>query len=1193
MLKTAFCGGPVFLRAYHITRLVFTDAEKARRHRTNWKLIVRAMKLMIVFLTACLSVYASGRSQTVTISGTNIPLQQVFAEVKKQTGYFFAYPEKVLSVSRPVNIRAEKMSLARFLELLFKEQPLKYSIESKTISVSLKAAASGLEKEQLIENPPISIKGRVLNEKGEPVEGVTVKVKGIQKTAFTDKNGEFVLAGVDQHAVLVFTHVTMETLELKVNGRTELSASLKTKVNAMDQVTVIVNTGYQKLPKERATGSFDHLDNQELNRQVSTGIISRLEAIANGYTVDRISAAGGRPTIRGLSSIFGPKEPLIILDNFPYEGDLNNINPNDVEDITILKDAAAASIWGTRAGNGVIVITTKKAKLNQPLKIELNTNVTFGTKPDLFYIKQIASSDFIDAELFLFSKEYRFGDTSSSSRSPFSPVYEMLFKRRNGLISAADSAAQIDALRRTDIRDDFEKYVYRRAFNQQHAFNISGGADRYSWMFSTGYDRNIDHLDATYNRLNLRFLNTYKPVRNMTIQAGIYYTQTNTESGKPEYGSITNTNSGFAPYTQLADENGNPLSIVKDYRTSYLDTAGAGKLLNWKYVPLEDYKHSTIGVKSSSVLLNVGLGYQLLTGLNVDVQYQHERQTGNQSALYDESSYFARNFVNRYTQINGNTITYPVPRGGILDLSQSSLQSSNVRGQLNYNRKWTKHAVTAILGSELREVISSISRYRYFGYNNNNNVYGVVDFTRTYQEYVSKNSSFIQRNDGLSDKANRFVSLFGNAAYTFLDRYTFSISARKDGSNLFGASTNDKWKPLSSYGLSWDISKEAFYNITWLPFLKLRTTYGTSGNADPSKVGLTTIFYIDPNPFLQTPMSTINNFYNPELKWESVRMTNIALDFSAFKNRVSGSIDYYMKNARDLFGNTPVDYTAIGNSQIMKNVASVFIRGLDADLYTKNIDGQFKWSTRWNFSMNKDKVTKYYQTTVLGSNFITSSLGIAGVEGKPVYSIFSYRWAGLDPLSGDPQGYLNKQVSKNYNSLVNDSLANLIFSGPALPRVFGSISNTFSWKGLSLTAAILYKFNYYFRRPGINYNSMYITWVGHAEFADRWQKPGDEKITNVPSMNYPGSSVRDAFYAGSEVMVEKGDHIRLQFITLDYDLGRLVSHLKAFRSMQVYFNASNLGVIWRANNHKLDPEYFTRYAMPPAKTFAVGVRAGL
>ncbi|WP_205512399.1 SusC/RagA family TonB-linked outer membrane protein [Longitalea arenae] len=1151
----------------------------------------------LIILVSCLQVTANGLAQEkITLSVNNASLEQVLKSIRTQTGYIFIYETETVK-DKKVTLHVSNASLKETLDKCFQHLAISYVIAGKNVVINAKnkTTATVTEGDGNSRPPFIDVRGTVVNEKKEPVAGVTVTVKGTQKNTLTDSQGEFSLSTVENNAVLVFTHISMETFEISVSGKTELAISLKTKIRELSDVTVTVNTGYQQLPKERATGSFDVIDNKTFNQQVSTNILGRLEAISNGLTVDRVTNPSGRLMVRGLSTILGPKDPLIIVDNFPYEGDINNINPNDVENITVLKDAAASSIWGSRAGNGVIVITTKKSKLNQRLSIEFNSNLTVTDQPDLSYIKQISSADFIDAELFLFQNRYRFSDTSGVSRPLFSPVYEILFQRRRGTISAADSATQIDALRNIDIRNDFDRYLYRKAVNQQYSINMKGGSNNYSWFLSSGFDHNIDQLNAKYDRINLRFQNMFSPVKGLQIQAGIYYTQTDSKNGRPGYGNITSLNTGFIPpYTQLADEYGTPLRIYKDYRTPYIDTAGAGKLLDWTYTPLDDYRHNIITSKGSDALINLSANYEIIPGLSALVQYQYEKQQINSRNLYDEYSYTARNMVNRYSQIDASgKVTYIVPKGGILDLSSSVLQSSNVRAQLNYTKNWNKHAFAGILGAELRELNTTESRNRLYGYNDNTLTFGMVDYTRTYPEYISKNSSFIQQNDGLLDKTNRFVSVFSNIAYTYLSKYTISASVRRDGSNLYGANINDKWKPLWSVGGSWDLSRESFYKSKLLPYLKARVTYGFSGNADPSKVALTTIQYLFNSQFTLTPVSTINNFDNPELKWETVRMTNMGLDFGTLNNRVSGSLDYYMKKGTDLFAFTPVDYTSVSVPQLVRNVAEISGKGFDLKINSKNIDGVFKWASTLNLSYYSDKVNKYYQSSYLGKNFITSDLRVSAVEGNSVYSIYSYRWAGLDSLTGDPRGYLNKQVSKDYNKLVNDSLQNLVHHGPALPRVFGSLINTFSWKQLSLSVALMYKFNYYFRKPTINYNQLYSSWVGHADISNRWRSPGDEQFTNVPSMIYPGSTSRDEFYAGSEANVVKGDHIRLQYITLNYFLDNLSKKQGIFKGLQVYLNVNNLGVIWRANKLNIDPEYYSQYAMPPAKSFSVGVRTNL
>ena len=292
----------------------------------------------------------------------------------------------------------------------------------------------------------IKIKGKIINEINEPVAGAIITVKRAGKSyenstpqpVLSDNNGEFSLTGLFYTDTLIITAEGYETLHeiFSENDRGYLLIELKRKLNAMEEV--VINTGFQTIPRERATGSFSTVSKKLLDQQISTDILSRLEAVANSISIDN-KTLSGCIMVRGLSTIKGPKAPLIILDNFPYEGDLTNINPNDVENITILKDAAAASIWGAKAGNGVIVITTRKARLHQKFSMELTTNYTILGQPVLYYQPQMCSSEFIDLEKFLFSQRYRFYDTAASAKPHFSPVYEILFKQRRGLLSSTET----------------------------------------------------------------------------------------------------------------------------------------------------------------------------------------------------------------------------------------------------------------------------------------------------------------------------------------------------------------------------------------------------------------------------------------------------------------------------------------------------------------------------------------------------------------------------------------------------------------------------------------------------------------------------------------------------------------------------------------------------------------------------------
>lgn len=1040
------------------------------------------------------------------------------------------------------------------------------------------------------------VRGRVLSaENGRSLAGATIKVKGRSPGVAADSSGRFFLVLIAGERTLKASYLGYQTKEVQVkdNPEAEMLIYLEPVITAMGEV--IVSTGYQDIPAERSTGSFNLIDQKTFNQQVSTGVLSRLEAVANSLTVDRTTNASGRLMIRGLSTIRGSKEPLIVLDNFPYDGDINNINPNDVQSITILKDAAASSVWGARAGNGVIVITTKKGRYNQPLQIDFNSSISVNQKPDLSYIPQISSTDYIDVEQMLYSRGFYNSQINARTKPALSPVIELLIQKTAGTLSATEADARINALRQIDVRDDFNKYLYRQGVKQQYSVLAKGGSENSAWNLSAGLDKNVDVLDAGFDRINLHFRQNITPVKNLRMMTGIYYTLNKGTVGRPGYGSVSSTSGSLYPYAQFADEAGNALPIIKDYRQTYLNQAGNGQLLDWKYYPLEDYKNVMNSTSGQDVLANADIEYKFLKGFSAGIKYQYERQTSEGMNQQGSDSYNARNLINLYTQVNPATgqVTYAIPKGGILDLSNGLLQSHNLRSQLTYNSSWNNHTLSALAGGELRQANSTKNSNRMYGYNDDILTTGSVDFVTRFPTFITGSGSLIPNSSGLSNTLNRFVSAFANAAYIYKDKLTISGSARSDASNLFGVNTNNKWQPLWSAGAAWELSREPFFKIPYISYLKLRATYGISGNTDPSMTGVTTIRYSTVSPFTLSPYAQVDRYANPELSWEKVSILNVAVDFRTKNNRISGSIEYFKKKATDLFGTSPIDYTTgIGNT-IIKNVASMAGNGADLQLTTLNLVKTFKWSSDLNLSLYKDKVTDYYLSSMQGSNFVSSYAqpNIAGITGKPVYSIFSYKGAGLDPATGNPQGFLNGQISNNYTSITGNAttIDDLIYNGPALPTLFGSAGNTFSWNNLSLTARITYKFGYFFRRESIYYTSLF-SGSGHSDYSLRWQKPGDEANTSVPSMVYPSPANRDAFYNGSEIMVEKGDHIRLQYITASYDLHKESFRRLPFNMLQIYTNASELGVLWTANKKGIDPEYRRFSNLVPSKTISFGLR---
>lgn len=1032
-----------------------------------------------------------------------------------------------------------------------------------------------------------------------PIAKINVTVQNTEQSANTDQQGKFSIEIPSSNAVLKISGVGYEQLNYNVIYPVSETVIIKIIPKTIEIEEITLSTGYQKIAKERATGSFSKVGSEALNKQITTNILDKLPALANGVVFENGTSDTPQLMVRGLSTMRGPRSPLIILDDFPYEGNINNINPNTIESVTILKDAAASSIWGARAANGVIVLTTKKAMKNQALSLEFTANTGFSSKPDLGYIKQMSSSDFIDVEKELFNQGFYNSDIASPLHPVITPVVDILDKEKNGIISTAQAQSLLENLKQKDVRDQYSRYMYQNAQNMQYALNLSGSQPKISWIAGVGYDDNSGTGAQKFQRLNLRLNNTWKPFEKLEISAGILYNSIREKSGKLGYGDVRMSGNWQIPYLQFADNDGNPLTVFNGINQNYKDGLANSGLLDWNYVPLNDWKHAYTQSTNNEMILNGSVLYEIIKGLQVDVKYQYQQANGSSQNSFDENSYYARNYINSFAQIDtAGNVKFIVPKGGILDNLNSTAKTNNIRAQLNVNNAWQRHSISAIAGAEARSSSMGYEQNRYYGYNDHTKSSVPVNYTQQFPLLVSGANDFIQNGHSMREKNVRFVSLFANAAYTFDKKYTVSGSIRRDASNLFGLKTNDQWNPFWSAGLAWKVSDEKFYPIKWLPNLKIRGSYGFNGNIDPSMVAVTTILYdTTPSIYTGTGMARIDNFYNPNLRWETTRTINGAIDFATQNNRVSGSLEFYAKKGTNLFGTAPLDYTT-GITTLLWNAAGMKGKGMDIELKSRNIISKtWNWNSIINFSTYKDEVTEYFLPNTFASNYVSVSgvsSPISGVIGSPVFSVYAYKWAGLDPLTGEAQGYLDGVVSKDYTAITGSDkgIEDLQFFGSAIPTKWGSFINSFSYKNLGMDIGITYKMGYWFRRQSINYTDLMVSRLGHSDFASRWQKPGDELTTDVPSFNYTSDSARDAFYNGSSVLVEKGDHVRLQYINLSYNFNVENWKNKIFKSLQMYGAVNNLGIIWKANKKGIDPDYSWGYnTLKPVQYYTIGLQA--
>lgn len=1031
------------------------------------------------------------------------------------------------------------------------------------------------------------IRGKILSSKDSiPLIGAVIEIKGTDTRTVSDNKGEFLLAADIQNPTLIITYLGYTSGVFELEEIFEEIVAFPLEEEEMSLLAVeVVSTGYQKLPKERATGSFVQVDQELLNRRVSTNILDRLEDVTPGLIFNRGAGSSGDPiSIRGRNTIFAETNPLIIIDNFPYDGPLENINPNDVESITVLRDAAAASIWGARAGNGVIVITTKSGSFNQPLQVSLNANVNVIEQRDLFYNPLMDMGEFVSVEQLLFERGLYSGRINQVSRPPLSPGVEAMIAYSEGAIGEEERDRFLDQYRSQDARRDLMDHFYRKTVNRQYSVNLNGGTASNRYSFSVGYDTNLnDIVGNSDSRVTISGQHTWKFLKDkLEISAGLYLV-----NGERTTATSVPT---LYPYERVVDVQGNPLPVIRDYSQRYINSTLGMGFLDWEYRPVEEIGLQDQRIAQNDYRVNTSIDYNFTKNLKLNVLYQYWQNHNENRNHQPLESYETRNQINRFMQVGPDgSLTPAIPIGGILSLANTSSRSHSIRSQFNYQIDWgNDHQFNALAGLELKDLQLESNNIRYFGYDDQFGLSQPMDFLTRYRVQPNNALSSIPNGVNHGGIVDRFYSSFANAGYTYKNRYLLSGSIRRDASNIFGVETNQRGVPLWSSGIGWIISQEPFYQSGFIPYLKLRTTYGYNGNVDKTLSAYTTASYFISGMFHLVPgirIAQIVNPPNPELRWERIGIWNLGIDFELINRILSGSIELYKKQGTDLIGDSPV-HPSSGVTLFRGNFASTETKGIDVNFHSVLVERDVKWTVDLLYSKVRERVTDY-EVESPTINYVTSTF-TSPLEGNPLFSIYSYGWAGLDPDTGDPLGFVNGEASSNYRQIMNEtSPSDLVFHGSLRPTSFGALRNSFQWRGVNLSVNISYRLGYYYRRESVNYFDLLNGRITHSDYHLRWQQPGDELFTQVPSMPSASDTDRNTFYSFSETLVEKGDHIRLQDIRIGYGLNRGKFRRLPFQSAEIYTYVNNLGILWKASDDPLDPDFRT---MRPLTSVAIGAR---
>jgi TonB-linked SusC/RagA family outer membrane protein len=1041
------------------------------------------------------------------------------------------------------------------------------------------------------------VEGIVTEENGEPLIGVSVVVKNTTRGVSTDFDGKFEIdASIGD--VLVFSYLGYSETEIEIDDRTSYEV-IMTSSNFELAGVELVSTGYQKISKERATGSIATIDNNILERKIDQNIISKIIGEAPGVQFDPFIQEKNNIglVIRGRSSINATTEPLVVVDGFAIPGGFSTINPNDVETITILKDAAATSIWGIRAANGVIVITTKSGSKNKKLDINVSINSAVTLKQDIFASPFADPSAQVDyqLELFQFDQFSQQRDLFDGTINEFSlfqnnAVQETLLRLNRGDIDIATADARINALRNNDGREEFSRLFLRQRLWNQYNLSISNGGERHRFNTSLVYNRNtgpvvkdesdqfILNINASYDltdKLKLRFISNLTHTKN---ENGI---------GTDAVDYLNN----YPIFERIVDDNGNYLPMVGGVNIESSELAQRnGYPYPWTFNLKQESDNVDDTSVSTDLRLQTGLNYEIATGLTVDLSYQYLYNSFHGRQLFNENTYFTRNTVNRFAQLDGDgqVTDLPVPIGSILNTSARSSTDNTFRAQANYSVSFGNglHSIDAIAGYEARTQITEFNRDRKYGYNDQSLIFTQPNLNTLYEDAIFGGQRLINDGESVVFNENRFISSYANAAYNYDNRYTISGSIRLDDTNLFGASEEFRNTPLYSAGFKWNITNESFFNLQFIDNLNLRGTYGVGGNVDRN----TSPFLVarqgrDAGSFLNNYL-TISNPPNPTLRLEKTKTLNLGLDFSMANNRIYGSLEYYDRQSEDLLARRNISPT-LGLSSSFLNVAELYNRGVDLDLGLRIVQTRdFSFDMRILYSQNENKVTSIDESNPGEIFLFTQYDANAFVVGEPVDAFFSFRYAGLD-RNGNPSFFNeNNEVVEVGGDI--GAIEALKREGSRSPNRTGSLVNTFTYKNVSLRMLTNYSGGNRFRFER-NYDPRFFRTNVFSDWVSRWQQPGDELLTDVPRTTSPNETGTPLYLYldESDRNTDDASTIRLQQINLSYRFPDSLTEKLAMRGLTMSLQADNLKV-WNFNKWDVDPISRT---IPIPPTFTLNITA--
>ena len=1075
----------------------------------------------------------------------------------------------------------------------------------------------------------ISVSGKVTDVTNHPLEGAAVVVKNdnilLSMGTLTDIKGEFRISAKAGEVIRI-SYLGMKSREFTVSAEQPfLKVHLEPEIITLSS-TDVVATGYQNLHKEQTTSAYTKIRTDQLNRQLNRTVQEAIEGQIAGVRFTKDPFTGKEvPILRGVGTFSGNVgySPLVVIDDIPTDTSLEDINPKDIESVTVLKDAAATAIYGVRAANGVIVIVTKKG-LQNGLRINVHTDLFYTFKPNMSRMRYASTSDLIDLETAFYQSKLAdsngnvddlfasYGEIGGRQTVRYySPLFQLYRDQAKGKLSQQEVNSTLNEWRNRDYLRDFKRYVWQPIISKRYNISVESGNNRSQNYASLQYEDTDEHIVTEKTRaLNLYLKNTYQltPWLKSTIGVNGRYTAVDAVAEQvrnlytdylkqPRYTRLLGTNP-YAGFNLVAPINGHILEQI----------AGNDAFRPYSFNLLESIAQEHQKQYNLSLRPFANLQVSILKGLQYQSYFQYELNTRNSETFFGKDTYYMRLRHNQLVKQDATTQKFSseLPEGGYYEQEKGQTQHYTFRQQLDFNRTFAEaHNVTALLGFEMRQHYTPRNtKEMQYGYDEQTLSFPTLNWKDLYNPGVTtylygRQSLSLSRNQQNETK-HRFISFYSTLGYSYRQKYNLTGSVRVDQADMFGADPKYKYRPLWSVGGSWNLHREDFFYGNVVNLLKLRLTYGVSGNVDqtttPFLRGRLLTDVRGAYPSQQYLQFNDTDLPNPKLRWEKTETTNLGIDFGMWY-WLSGSIDLYRRYSSDLLVLTELDPT-VGAQRRLINNGALLNKGIEVSLNaTRELAKDLQLTVRTTFAYNKNTIEKVSSKPTNAVEYARNPLRYYK-QGDDFNSLYAYRYKETTngyPIYLDENGNPNTTFDANGVPTIKDIINEdaLVRLGTMNPTFNGALSLQLRYKAFELGTMFIYAGGHKLRKDTYSINQESET---HRDITQRWTAANPTDMPRM-SFDYPATLRRTAntvntLWQLGDNQVVNADYIKWRNVLFSCYIPKDICEKLRLQEAKITAQLNNL-LTWCAAGDDIDPETYHlnsgRRALPVATAAFFGI----